>query len=339
LYANVKNNNNIIWKNLTVVDLNPINIVNPGGGGWIADAKKTGAVIRVGDAWNRGGVYNLELQNPPTYRGNPVTAEAEVQIILDEPLWRIWETGGYQGTNVAILNATKRQIVVRNSPASLNNLRFRANEQYLAHVSFHFLADKLSGQREFYFQAIQRNTLTKEPVGGEKFHIKIPGRDGFFANAGIDLLVSRYSKVNLKAMDIGEPATYNWYDEAGNLIHSGKELSVSADVTEKYKLEVIAKRDGVKDYDVVEVKVKSHEIVAISPNPANNNVLVKYKLSGAKSAYLILQRPYASIQNQYILNLSQSQTTVNVSGLARGTYSVILVCDGTATDVKSLVVQ
>lgn len=339
LYANVKNNNNIIWKNLTVVDLNPANIVSPGGG-WITDAKNVGAIIRVGDAWDKGGVYNLELQNPPTYRGNPVTAEAEVKVILDEPLWRIWQAGGYQGTNVGIANANKREIVVKNSPASLNNLRFRPNEQYLAHVGFHFIADRLSGQQDFYFQALQRNTLTKELVGGEKFHIKVPGKDRrFVANAGTDLMVSRYSKVNLSAIDIGQPATYNWYDEAGKLIHSGKELSVSADVSEKYKLEVIAKRDGVKDYDVVEVKVKPHEIVAISPNPANNNVLVKYKLSDAKSAYLMLQRPYASIQNQYILNLSQSQTTINVSGLAKGTYSVILVCDGTATDVKSLVVQ
>ncbi len=46
------------------------------------------------------------------------------------------------------------------------------------------------------------------------------------------------------------------YDQSGNLIYSGKDFTVSPEITEKYKLEVIAELDGVKDYDEVEVKVK-----------------------------------------------------------------------------------
>lgn len=44
-------------------------------------------------------------------------------------------------------------------------------------------------------------------------------------------------------------------------------------------------------------------------------------------------------QFNYILNLAQDQISFNVSGYQTGAYNAILVCDGKATDIKTLVVQ
>src|SRR5690606_19553754 len=224
------------------------------------------------------------------------------------------------------------------SPAKLKNIAFSPNEFTLMSVGFNFLSRQVSGQTDFSYLAIQRNNADSSIVGGETYKIKVPGRQGFYANAGNDRLVSQYTDVDLEAEDIGEPAIYNWYDQNGNLIYTGKDFTVSAEITEKYKLEVIA-TDGLKDYDEVEVKVKLYELFAMYPNPASDNVTITYNASSAGSAYLILQQPYSSVQNQYLINTSLNETSINVSTLPTGVYSVILVCDGTTVDIKSLVVH
>jgi len=218
---------------------------------------------------------------------------------------------------------------------------FNPNEITLIHLSFNFLVKQLSGQTQFDFQAIQRVSLTNEAVGGERFHIKIPQvREGFLANAGTNKLVSQYANVNLEASDIGEPAIYNWYDQNGTLIYTGKDFTFLAEFTEKYKLEVIATSDGYKDYDEVEVKVKRYEIVSIYPNPARSrNVNIRYNVSSAGSAYLILSPQDGSIHNHYLLDTSSNNVNIEVSNLPHGVYNVILVCDGVARDVKHLIIN
>ena len=337
LNANVRNNNNIVWKNLSVVDEVVGSIVNPDGG--VKDDQLMGATILGGDAWGNGGLYDFEFADPTVFQGNPVTAEAEIKITLDEPLWIKWADGGFQGTNIEIAREVKHQIIVKGSKGSIKNLLFSPNERGLLHVSFNFLTKKISGQTEFDYRVIQRKSLTNAIVGGETYHIKIPGREGFYANAGSDLLVSQNTNVDLSANDIGEGAIYNWYDSDGNLIYTGKDFSVSAEITEKYKLEVIALADGVKDYDEIEIKVKDAEIINMSPNPANSQATIEYKIVNANSAYLIVTRAYSNIQNQYILNPTLNNTSINVSDLPTGIYSVILVCDGIAKDVKSLIIE
>lgn len=110
LNSNVKNNNNIVWKNLTVVDLNPNNIV---GGGWNpGDDKLVGAVLMVGDVTGEGGLYDIEFKNPSIYKGNPLTAEAQVKVTLDAPVWEKWEQGGFQAVNVEISREEKHQIII-----------------------------------------------------------------------------------------------------------------------------------------------------------------------------------------------------------------------------------
>jgi len=59
-------------------------------------------------------------------------------------------------------------------------------------------------------------------LGGEKYHITIPSRESFTANAGDDKEISKDEVVALSANEISEDAIYNWYDPSGNLIHTGK---------------------------------------------------------------------------------------------------------------------
>jgi hypothetical protein len=333
LYANVQNNNNIVWKNISVVDTN-VNNLPPSG-----EDVAVGATVIGGDAFGNGGLYNFEFSNPKYIKGNPITAEAEIKVTLDGPIWKKWANGGFQGANVKIINEEKHQLLITGDKATIKNLLFDPKQQGLIHVSFNFLAAKLSGQPEFDYNVIQTASLTNAIVGGERYHVTINGRKGFTADAGVDKKVSQNETFNLDANDIGEAAIYNWYDTGGKLIYTGKDFTVSAEITKKYKLEVIAIADGVKDYDEIEVKVKDAEIITMSPNPASSVADIRYNIVGAGSAYLIVTRPYSGIQNQYIVDPLLHNVSIDVTGMKTGVYSVILMCDGVAKDVKSLLVK
>ncbi|MFA7446606.1 MAG: tyrosinase family protein [Flavobacteriaceae bacterium] len=280
----VKYNNNVVWKNVSVIEVEPKMAET---GEWLDDLT-IGAAVFVGDVKGTGGVYDFEFANPEIYKGNPVTAEAEVSITLSNLAWHKWENGGFQSENIEIAREERNKVIVTGNPAKLKNIAFSPNEFTLMSVGFNFLSRQVSGQTDFSYLAIQRNNADSSVVGGETYKIKVPGRQGFYANAGNDRLVSQYANIDLEAEDIGEPAIYNWYDQNGNLIYTGKDFTVSAEITEKYKLEVIA-TDGLKDYDEVEVKVKLYELFSMYPNPANSNVSITYNASSAGSAYLILQ--------------------------------------------------
>ena len=333
LGANVDNNNNIVWKNLSVVDLNPNNIVNGG-------RMKTGASVLVGSAWNNAETYDIEFANPPYFRGKPITEEAEITITLEQRLWLKWQQGGFQQQNIKILDQAKYKLLIMGSNARLSNLTFQANERNLLHLNFNFLTQELSEKHLFGFNVIQKRHHDQSVVGGEQYAIGKYQRTKFDANAGSDAQIEALETTTLSAYQIGEQAIYKWYDEAGNLIYTGKDLTVSPDVTSKYKLEVEATIDGFKDYDEVEVKVKLFAIKSISPNPSRNIININYKANTANSAYLIVVPLLTNAtSHQYLLSTAQTTRTIDVSAYPLGQYPVILMCDGAIADFKNILIQ
>jgi hypothetical protein len=178
-------------------------------------------------------------------------------------------------------------------------------------------------------------------MGGETFIIHKEMRPEFTANAGDDKELNVNETIVLTAEQINEAALYNWYDTSGNFVYQGTELTVSADVSRKYKLEVIAYTDGYKDYDEVEVKLKPSAIELLSPNPASEGVAVDYTLNGVSSAYLMIVGQYGTsgISNNYILDIQEDQITVNTTTFENGFYTVALICDGIVTDAKTLIIN
>ena len=68
---------------------------------------------------------------------------------------------------------------------------------------------------------------------------------------------------------------------------------------------------------------------------------VYYKLNGVSSAYLMIIGQYGTngSSNNYVLNTSSSETTINLSNYTNGYYTVALVCNGEIVDAKTLIKQ
>lgn len=169
LGANVSNNNNIAWKNLTVVDLDPANIA---GGG---ENKLLGAAVLVGDVFGKGGTYDFEFRNPTAYTGNPITTEARVYVTLDDPIWKKWAEGGFKSENIKVVSEGKlKRIQITKSPAKIYNLKFKPKEHGLIHTGFQMITEKISGKGSFTFEVVQRDSRSNRSLGGERFQVKLP---------------------------------------------------------------------------------------------------------------------------------------------------------------------
>lgn len=324
LVANVKNNNGIAWKNVSIVD-NEVDL--------------TRATVAVGNPSDVPRTFFLEFVVEDVETGKPIFEEAEVGIKMDDVLFNAWERGGKEAQLLEATLEEKRKIVKGNN-VILDNISFNANEVGSLILDFNFLTKELTDKPKFKYHVVQKDALTGDIVGGETYEIKKKTRNLFEAIAP-DKEADLNQTITISAQDINEPAIYNWYDEQGNLIYTGKDLQIANAVAEKYKLEVISTIDGFKDYTEVEVKLKPSSIESISPNPSSSNVTISYKINEANSAYLMVISLYGgtSTSNNYILDVNANAINLNVNNYVNGIYTVALVVDGKITDAKTLIKQ
>jgi hypothetical protein len=337
-WVNVKNNNNIIWKNIVILDADPTNFTAGGGGSSGATGRHYGSVY-VSNPTSETVSFDMHFLadlNPE------IVNYSDITVSMTQELWNIWQEGGaiLKGDfkDVSIDDDVKK-IQILSPETILKNITMPSGGLYPIAIEFNFHSDDFANLLpEYQYRIQQRYSNTNQIMGTETYIVRTGNRTPINADAGSDRLISDGESTDLSATDIGVPAIYNWYDQGGNLIYSGKDLSVSPELTKKYKLEVIATLDGVMDFDEVEIRVKQFEIISMSPNPSSDNVNIEYKANNASSAYLMVMMPYGNSYN-YILDVNQNQTSINVSGFQTGIYNVILVCDGQVFDASTLVVQ
>ena len=326
LPANVANNNNIAWKNVTIIDVNPNQSNNV----------LSGSVV-VGNWSDTPKLYYLELVKDDSESGNPIFEEAEVKLKMGPKLYEAWERGGKIAQELENTTDEKKKIV-KGDNVLLDNLAFDPKEFGGLTLTFNFLTEKITDKDRFKYHLIQRDAQTGEIVGGETFIIRKKPRPIFLAEAQ-DKEADKGEIVTLSAESINEAAVYNWYDMQGNLVYQGKDMTVSADMAKKFKLEVIATTDGFKDYKEVEIKLKPNRIINLTPNPVSNNLEVNYKINEGCSAYLMVINISGNNNavGNYVIDVNTDTLNIDMSGYPIGVYSVVLVTDGQITDVKELV--
>lgn len=327
-------NNNIALKNVTVIDIAP-GIAAPGR---IDDVYYPhGKYMFIGNAQSHANQFNLKFSVPKDSLQKSIVKEAEVKIIFDEAGWDLVESHVTNRDDVKVLR--EKEILLLRDTVLLSNIEFPANTRIPIYVGFSFLIEKITEHQDFMYNVRQYLSDGDSLLGGVHFNVKRYERNPFKADAGEDKEIKEGEAVAINAVTINEAATYNWYDQEGELIYKGSAFSITPDITNKYKLEVITDVDGFKDYDEMEVTVNPFWIENISPNPASNQVNIEYVADKASSAYIMVVNQTATVSNNYIIDTNLSETNIDLSSYQTGVYTVVLVCDGVAKDAKNLVVQ
>ena len=175
--TNARKNNNIAWKNVTVVKAssrkrkcNKWDNCSVKKGGTQSNFISFGGLIFVGNPFNEAKTFSLELVKEESETGKAIFDEAEVVLTMDKTLYNAWKRGGKQSELLKNTNDEKKKIVTGNH-ARLNNLRFGPNEFGLLNVSFNFLTKELTDKLKFVYHVIQKETETGEVIGGETYVI------------------------------------------------------------------------------------------------------------------------------------------------------------------------
>ena len=297
-----------------------------------------GGDMIVGNTDSDPGTFDLTFSIDDSHTGKPLTDEAEVYLYIKDEGWDISKV--IDPNNVVGMKELKpRYYLIQNDQAAIKNIPFPANKSVTMFIGYSFLTKEVEENPYFKYNVRQSRSTDGFPIGAVHYEIYRDPRYLFNANAD-DKEADKDEQVTVEAEDILEDAIYNWYDMDGNLIFTGKDLTVTADITKKYKLEVIAEMDGYKDYKEVEVKVKMGEITGISPNPAaNNQTMVSYHTQGGSSAYVAVYNVATGGSDQYILNLGEGSITLDLSSYQPGNYEVLLITDGVVRSTQSLLVQ
>ena len=325
IHNNILNNNNIASKNVYVSNGNE---------------PFSRTINSIYNPESSVETYNIEFKTETNEYGKAIYDEAEISIELSQDLFDAWDNGGKQGNNYKTTN-NEKTIVVTNNNCILNNVTLQPNKQYFFNTTFNFLTKELTNKNNFNYILTQHSTENNTLIDVTHINIQKEPRPLFVANAGDNLEIDENQSITISAEQINEAAIYNWYDTNGNLIYTGKDLTVSSDITKKYKLEIIAITDGFKDYDEVEVILKPSILETITPNPTSNNTIISYKLNGVQSAYITIMGYYGgnNTSNNYILDTNNSEISIDITNYQNGFYTLALVCDGQIVDAKTLIKQ
>jgi hypothetical protein len=341
LYANVKASNNVVWRNLTILD--------DQGGGIIGQTTSTdvirGGAVIVSNNESEPRDYKIKFEVPVTETGKPITEEAEVRIILSDSLWSKWIDGGQQAYKVAVYDSSLHQLLLEDTLCTLSGIQLDSNTHFGMYVSVNFLTKERTSKELFNLSVTQiRDDTTQRVLGGEMYaFMPDPNRSYFTANAGPDQEVVVGTVYESKASTLSETAIYNWYNSNGNRLSTSSVFSDTASSagSETFKLELIATTDGYKDYDEVTIVKKLGRITSVVPNPISNGTLaIGYNVStGVSVPKIRIVNVNTSTYTEHIITTGTGTLNIDISAYASGAHSILLICDSTTADDELLIVQ
>lgn len=332
LWQNVRNNNNIAWKNVTVVDNNKV-------GATTSELEYgLGTALAIGNNTNEEVDIKLKFRNPTEHYGLPISTAAEINIKLDEISLQKWEQGGYLSSGLDYYGDGLFRVV--DETAVLEGLYYEAYETSTIYVGFNFLTELVDDKMVFHYYVEQFNS-ENQVVGGEEYYIHRDERPLFLADAGFNQRVNQGQTIQLQVNSINEPALYNWYDENGELFYTGTDTSFIPTKSQKFVLEILALKDGFKDYDDKEIDFKENFIQQISPNPMRKNqtLTINYVLNTGASVQFVLENIITNRNHIYPAQVSAPSASIAISNLTAGNYILKMLVDGIVLDSKSLIIQ
>jgi hypothetical protein len=167
--TNTRNNNNIVWKNITIVD----NFPNGGGSG--------SSIISVENPEERETEIRLEFVAAPLRTATELTDTARdildwgtVRVDLGEKLFSKWQATDSKGTGVTVDKNSTTAVTVQDSKAHIESIRLKPGEKHLIKFEFTPFEDSLQDKNQYTMDVIQYNFDGKRynEVGGVRFIIK-----------------------------------------------------------------------------------------------------------------------------------------------------------------------
>ena len=280
--------------------------------------------------------FSLSLSQPVDIKRGRIKDFAEVNILLSNSLMAKLITAG--NPNIKVIDQNRVRLLSADA-----KLEFRPmsndRDDYFAGVEVKFFSDLLPQINSFDF-GLSYSEQGKEP---EMVHFTAIRNSSVYFKAQAEASktqVAGNETVTLTATNIGDEATYTWYNRSGNVIGTGTSITTVPTATDTYTLEVEREDNGYKSYCEVEVVALAGKIVSLSPNPAHSTLTVKYKLpDNAVIASIQITNIQNNISKTYAISTTATEKTISLEGLSVGSYIVKLIADGKTLHSQNLLIK
>ena len=280
--------------------------------------------------------FSLSLSQPVDIKRGRIKDFAEVNILLSNSLMAKLITAG--NPNIKVIDQNRVRLLSADA-----KLEFRPmsndRDDYFAGVEVKFFSDLLPQINSFDF-GLSYSEQGKEP---EMVHFTAIRNSSVYFKAQAEASktqVAGNETVTLTATNIGDEATYTWYNRSGNVIGTGTSITTVPTATDTYTLEVEREDNGYKSYCEVEVVALAGKIVSLSPNPAHSTLTVKYKLpNNAVIASIQITNIQNNISKTYEISTTATEKTISLEGLSVGSYIVKLIADGKTLHSQNLLIK
>lgn len=280
--------------------------------------------------------FSLSLSQPVDIKRGRIKDFAEVNILLSNNLMTKLITAG--NPKIKVIDQNRVRLLSADA-----KLEFRPvsndREDYFAGVEVKFFSDLLPQRNSFDF-GLSYSEQGKEP---EMVHFTAIRDSSVYFKAQAEASktqVAGNETVTLTATNIGDEATYTWYNRSGNVIGTGTSITTVPTSTDTYTLEVEREDNGYKSYGEVEVIALAGKIVSLSPNPAHSTLTVKYKLpDNAVIASIQITNIQNNISKTYAISTTATEKTISLEGLSVGSYIVKLIADGKTLHSQNLLIK
>mgnify|MGYP000845097808 FL=1 len=280
--------------------------------------------------------FSLSLSQPVDIKRGRIKDFAEVNILLSNSLMAKLITAG--NPNIKVIDQNRVRLLSADA-----KLEFRPmsnnKEDYFAGVEVKFFSDLLPQINSFDF-GLSYSEQGKEP---EMVHFTAIRNSSVYFKAQAEASktqVAGNETVTLTATNIGDEATYTWYNRSGNVIGTGTSITTVPTATDTYTLEVEREDNGYKSYGEVEVVALAGKIVSLSPNPAHSTLTVKYKLpDNTVIASIQITNIQNNISKTYAISTTATEKTISLESLSVGSYIVKLIADGKTLHSQNLLIK
>lgn len=343
---NVLKNNNIAWKNLAVVD----NVFEKKIKCPKDIMEGIGTAVSVYNPDRVPAIYNLQFKVPDEEINSSIFQEGKIFIAFDKHLYDLWDLGGKQGSGFheilptvnedSYIISDRKMFEVTDFTVKFNNITLDSNDYAITSIMFIYPTSPVTTKDKFSYSIIQSvNNSTAKSIGGVQFDIHKPNCTSKKTSAGSDITIERGETATLKAKYF-DCANHIWLNDQTQIIGKDSTLTISPIKTSEYNLKTVSSEGCYSDAKVkVIVTDPKKAITDISPNPASNDVTIKYKLKNTHSAQLRFVSIDNSFKQNFNLNTPSHQTSINISDFPNGVYALLLICDGTIEDSKTLIIQ
>lgn len=305
IYRHVTYNNNVVQKNVTIVNI-----------GTTSSYEGAVSVINHLKTKEAYSLDVIELPNAINGSSNTLFDNARVQLRMAPKILAAWNEGGNKGVKIKSTGNPYIQELI-SSNGSLDSIKLAPRDIDLVKLSVNFKTVLPPGSNpEKYTILLRQKDEKGKVIGGETFEIIREPRPVIHPQI---IKNENEGKVTLSVTGVDEDAIYQWFDSNGKMITEGAEMTCTPTRDETYRVEVTAKKDGYLTSDELLVKAGEGKM-KISPVPVKSELTVSYNLPNGQYELCI-----TGVQNwlnygKYSIDSTKKEMRINVSHLPQGIY-------------------